>query len=190
MIENKELYSYIIGSLEIMNKSIIAGEQNTVTLFTYVYNNQKNIYNKIDDLYNKYNDIDPNLENTILKNNKVINKIIDENNSCLNKQILELQSKIQQLEKQLDEQIYNTIITPVVIEGEKESFIKKMFKTIKEFCVKCYKACYKIIFKKKIQRQLEEKRQIQENLIKKQEEIKNKQYKRRIKDILNIRNEQ
>ena len=40
MIENKELYSYIISSLEIMNKSMIAGEQNTVTLFTYVYNNQ------------------------------------------------------------------------------------------------------------------------------------------------------
>jgi len=189
MIQNKELYSYIINSIEIMNKSIIGNEQNTVKLFTYVYNNQKDIYNKIDDLYNKHDNIDSNIENIILKNNKTIKSIIDDNSS-LNKQVSELQSKIQQLEKQLDEQSYNTIITPVVIENDKESFIIRVYKVIKDFCIRCYKACYKIIFKKKIQRELEEKRLIQENLIRKQEEIKNNQYKRRIKDILNIRNEQ
>jgi len=32
MIQNKELYSYIINSIEIMNKSIIGNEQNTVKL--------------------------------------------------------------------------------------------------------------------------------------------------------------
>lgn len=193
MIQNKELYSYIINSIEVMNKSIIVGEQNTVKLFTYVYNNQNNIYNEIDNLSKKYNNIDINLENKILKNNKIINNTINENDSNLNKKISKLELKVQQLEKQLNEQICNTIITPLIIEAEKELFIIKIFKTIKDFFINCYKYCYKIIYKvifeRKIQKQLEEKKRIQESIIQKQEEIKNKQNKRRIKDILNIRNE-
>ena len=113
MIQNKELYSYIINSIEVMNKSIIVGEQNTVKLFTYVYNNQNNIYNEIDNLSKKYNNIDINLENKILKNNKIINNTINENDSNLIKKISKLELKVQQLEKQLDEQICNTIITPL-----------------------------------------------------------------------------
>ena len=80
MIQNKELYSYIINSIEVMNKSIIVGEQNTVKLFTYVYNNQNNIYNEINNLNKKCSNIDINIENKILKNDKIIHNIINENN--------------------------------------------------------------------------------------------------------------
>ena len=194
MIQNKELYSYIINSIEVMNKSIIVGEQNTVKLFAYVYNNQNNIYNEINNLNKKCSNIDINIENKILKNDKIIHNIINENNSNVNEKISKLELKVQQLEKQINEQACNTIISPVIIEAEKESFIIKIFKAIKCFFINCYNYCYKIIYKvifeRKIQRQLEEKKRIQESIIQKQEEIKNKQNKRRIKDILNIRNEQ
>jgi len=194
MIQNKELYSYIINSIEVMNKSIIVGEQNTVKLFAYVYNNQNNIYNEINNLNKKCSNIDINIENKILKNDKIIHNIINENNSNVNEKLSKLELKVKQLEKQINEQACNTIISPVIIEAEKESFIIKIFKAIKCFFINCYNYCYKIIYKvifeRKIQRQLEEKKRIQESIIQKQEEIKNKQNKRRIKDILNIRNEQ
>ncbi|MBR6907086.1 hypothetical protein IKN40_00900, partial [bacterium] len=60
MIENIQLYSYIVHSLDILNKSVTVNEQNTVKLFSYLYN--KNI-NTEDLISKKISYLNENIEN-------------------------------------------------------------------------------------------------------------------------------
>jgi len=176
MIENKELYGYIVNSIEIMNKSIVANEQNTVKLFSYVYNHQNNLYSNINKLNKKYEAIDVNFQNIVNRYNINVWKNINETNDKVEK----LEKKINSLENQIKEQSNNIITAPIIIEETHKS--KNIFL---EFIKSIYNRCYNFIFRKRIMKKHEVEKKLQEEFTKKEEEIKNKQYKQRIQDILN-----
>lgn len=199
----KEVYSYIVGSIDLINKSIIVQEQNQVTLFSYMYNRQNTMLNRIDmietnvkKIKSSLTDIDKRL-NTI--NDKILNIEKDYNKKC-NKldiktvsEINILKTEISDIRLQLDKINNNKLSYKInnKIHGLKDkidllfknikdksnvivSFIKNRYKSI-------YNVIYKLLFKKKIQQQMiEEARRKEEEERKKKIENLNK-----IKEILN-----
>jgi len=187
-MENKELYSYIVHSLDILNRSLTIHEQNTIKLFSYLYNNQVNIENNYNNLItncvnksdlNDTNKSVENLENCIIKFDNAIKK---------------LENKINKIESKLKDNDATIIIAPTIYQDNSEISIKiiQFFKLIQKYCSftivyikQLYNKCYRYIFRKRIQRELEEQERIyQEKLAEKlkQEEIERK---RKIKEILN-----
>lgn len=184
-MENKELYTYIVHSLDILNRSLTIHEQNTIKLFSYLHNGQV-------DLINDYNNLITSYVNK--KDFNDTNKSVKDLENCvvkLNNTIEILENKINKLENQIKET--NTIIleTPI-IEQEDEYKKNKLLVLIQKYYIWCiihvkqiYNKCYKFIFKKKIQRELEEQERLyQEKLAEKirQEDLERK---RKIKEILN-----
>lgn len=187
-MENKELYTYIVQSLDILNKSLTISEQNTVKLFSYLHNEQINITRNINENYINKIDFEKNnksiedLENCILKLDNTIKK---------------LESKVNKLESRINDINSTTIITPIIVQEDNDnvSTSKGLFILIKKYYIhsiiyikQLYNKVYRYIFKKKIQRELEEQERIyQEKLVEKrrQEEIERKE---KIKEILNKRN--
>lgn len=183
MIENKQLYAYIVNSLDVLNKSLLVNEQNTVKLFSYLYNNQNNINTTLT-LLNK-NHVDWNTY-------KNIDKHIDE----LEKYILRTDSKIKKLENKIT-QLENDKKDPIVIEVPVMVqdnfnifiriwlFIEKMIYQFFNSIYHLYNKCYRYIFREKIKRELEEQEHfhaIQEAEKRKRE---NEERKKQINDILN-----
>ena len=118
MIENKELYSYIIHSLDILNRSIVIQEQNTVKLFSYIYNNQINIYNSLNSL-NSLNSTYNGLEDQ----NKNIESNIVNLKSQYNNDIQQLSQQINELEKKYEEFNSSIIEVPIIIKENKINLI-------------------------------------------------------------------
>lgn len=191
MIENKELYSYIVHSLDIMNRSIVVNEQNTVKLFSYIYNNQSIFQSNIKDLNDKQNKIDL----SVNKLNKDIKRINDLEKCVItfDNTIHKLEEHIKVLEKKINDQNSNIIEVPVIIEEKsfklfcihiKEKIILYA-KFIKAKAIELYDKAYKYIFRKKIQKQLEEEQKQKEEMLRKQQELEDKIRKQKIKEILN-----
>ena len=191
MIENKELYSYIVHSLDIMNRSIVVNEQNTVKLFSYIYNNQSIFQSNIKDLNDKQNKVDL----SVNKLNKDIKRINDLEKCVItfDNTIHKLEEHIKVLEKKINDQNSNIIEVPVIIEEKsfklfcihiKEKIILYA-KIIKAKVIELYDKAYKYIFRKKIQKQLEEEQKQKEEMLRKQQELEDKIRKQKIKEILN-----
>jgi len=191
MIENKELYSYIVHSLDIMNRSIVVNEQNTVKLFSYIYNNQSIFQSNIKDLNDKQNKVDL----SVNKLNKDIKRINDLEKCVItfDNTIHKLKEHIKVLEKKINDQNSNIIEVPVIIEEKsfklfcihiKEKIILYA-KFIKAKAIELYDKAYKYIFRKKIQKQLEEEQKQKEEMLRKQQELEDKIRKQKIKEILN-----
>lgn len=191
MIENKELYSYIVHSLDIMNRSIVVNEQNTVKLFSYIYNNQSIFQSNIKDLNDKQNKVDL----SVNKLNKDIKRINDLEKCVItfDNTIHKLEEHIKVLEKKINDQNSNIIEVPVIIEEKsfklfcihiKEKIILYT-KFIKTKAIELYDKAYKYIFRKKIQKQLEEEQKQKEEMLRKQQELEDKIRKQKIKEILN-----
>lgn len=191
MIENKELYSYIVHSLDIMNRSIVVNEQNTVKLFSYIYNNQSIFQSNIKDLNDKQNKVDL----SVNKLNKDIKRINDLEKCVItfDNTIHKLEEHIKVLEKKINDQNSNIIEVPVIIEEKsfklfcihiKEKIILYA-KFIKAKAIELYDKAYKYIFRKKIQKQLEEEQKQKEEMLRKQQELEDKIRKQKIKEILN-----
>ena len=145
---NEEVYSYIVSSIDLLNKSIKAQDNKTVHLFSYIYNNQMNI-------------------NEQLKN-YVTNQDIQLLSYCiinLDQRLQKVETRIGKMDKKIDKMITHlnnkaeNEKNKIVIEQEKPNKIKIWWNNIKEFFKSIYNKCYQIIFKKKIQRELEEQRQ-------------------------------
>ncbi len=64
-------YSYVVSTLDVLRKTLISQENNTVKLFTYLYNNESDIRNDINNI--SYN-VNMNL-NTIIEYSNLSNKI-------------------------------------------------------------------------------------------------------------------
>ena len=190
-MENKELYSYIVQSLDILNRSLTIHEQNTVKLFSYLHNGQVNIINDL-------NYINENYTNKIDFNN--INNSVNDLEKCvvkLNNTIKKIENKVNKLESKINDINSTTIITPIIVQEDNDnvSTSKGLFILIKKYYIhsiiyikQLYNKVYRYIFKKKIQRELKEQERIyQEKLMEKrrQEEIERKE---KIKEILNKRN--
>ena len=191
MIENKELYSYIVHSLDIMNRSIVVNEQNTVKLFSYIYNNQSIFQSNIKDLNDKQNKVDL----SVNKLNKDIKRINDLEKCVItfDNTIHKLEEHIKILEKKINDQNSNIIEVPVIIEEKsfklfcihiKEKIILYA-KFIKVKVIELYDKAYKYIFRKKIQKRLEEEQKQKEEMLRKQQELEDKIRKQKIKEILN-----
>jgi len=191
MIENKELYSYIVHSLDIMNRSIVVNEQNTVKLFSYIYNNQSIFQSNIKDLNDKQNKVDL----SVNKLNKDIKRINDLEKCVItfDNTIHKLEEHIKILEKKINDQNSNIIEVPVIIEEKsfklfcihiKEKIILYA-KFIKAKVIELYDKVYKYIFRKKIQKRLEEEQKQKEEMLRKQQELEDKIRKQKIKEILN-----
>ena len=184
MIQNKELYSYIISSIDVMNKSIIVNEQNTVRLFSYIYNSQNNIYNNLDNVTYMCKNVQSNLN----KSNQSYKKLKTENDKIID----DLNNRIEKLEKIINEQQNMMVITPVIIEeNEYKNNIKYIY-NIKHILINVYNKiinlydkCYKIIFKKQINKMLENEKKLQEQMLQKEKELEKIKTKQRIKEILN-----
>lgn len=178
MIENKELYSYIISSIDVMNKSIIVNEQNTVRLFSYIYNSQNNIYNNLDNVTYMCKNVQSNLN----KSNQSYKKLKTENDKIID----DLNNRIEKLEKIINEQQNMTVVTPVIIkENEVKNNIKYILINVYNKIINLYDKCYKIIFKKQINKRLENEKKLQEQMLQKEKELEKIKTKQRIKEILN-----
>ena len=128
MIENQQLYSYIVHSLDILNRSVAINEQNTVKLFSYLYNNSLNtekifesklnsINNYINSNINTINNDIKNLENCIIKINDQIN--ILENN------INTVKRNVKKINSDLVKHTENIIEVPIIVSDE-ISFVYKL----------------------------------------------------------------
>lgn len=183
MIQNKQLYAYIVNSLDILNKSLTVNEQNTVKLFSYLYNYQNNLNDKIISL-NK-NHVDLSLY-------KKTNQHIEDLEKCVisfDDKIKKLESKISKLEENINDKII--IEVPVIVQDNFNIFIRgwiflenNIYKSFNYF-KHLYNKIYQHLFKEKIKREQEEQERIyQEKLAeKKKQEIKERQ--KRINEILN-----
>ena len=184
-MENKELYSYIVQSLDVLNKSLTIHEQNTVKLFSYLHNGQVNMIKDINRIDRNYiNKID--FENT--------NNSVNDLEKCivkLDNTIKKLENKVNKLESKIKDNDSTIIVTPVIVQDSiniSDSFIKKIKKYYSYSIIyikQLYNRIYRYIFRKRIQRELEEQERIyQEKLAEKrrQEEIERKN---KIKEILN-----
>jgi len=179
MIQNKELYSYIINSIEVMNKSLIVNEQNTVKLFSYVYNNQNNIYNNVNDIHNAHNKLKQNLNN--------IKNTITEFNNTVN----DLNNRIESLEKFVNEQKNMIITVPIIVKDKEHKTkidIKQILSNVSDKIVNIYNRFYKFVFKKQIDKKLKKEQELKEKLLQKERELEKKRKKQRIKEILNTCN--
>ena len=183
MIQNKQLYAYIVNSLDILNKSLTVNEQNTVKLFSYLYNYQNNLNNKIALLNKNY--VDLNLY-------KKTNQHIEDLEKCVinfDEKVKKIESKISKLEENINDKVI--IEVPVIVQDNFNIFIRcwmwfeknisKCFNYLKHL----YNKCYQYIFRERIKREQEEQERIyQEKLAeKKKQEIK--EQKKRINEILN-----
>lgn len=183
MIQNKQLYAYIVNSLDILNKSLTVNEQNTVKLFSYLYNYQNNLNDKIISL-NK-NHVDLSLY-------KKTNQHIEDLEKCVisfDDKIKKLESKISKLEENINDKVI--IEVPVIVQDNFNIFIRgwiflenNIYKSFNYF-KHLYNKIYQHLFKEKIKREREEQERIyQEKLAeKKKQEIKERQ--KRINEILN-----
>lgn len=199
----KEVYSYIVGSIDLMNKSIIVQEQNQVTLFSYMYNRQNTMLSRIDaidssvkkikssltDLNKKIDMIDAKVTNIEKDYNKRYNKIDIKTTSELNILRNEISNIKSDLLKMNTDKISYKINNKFRILNDKFHAIlntikhnaNKIISTIKGYFRFVYDKIYKILFKKKIQQEMiEEARRKQEEEHKKKIENLN-----RIKEILN-----
>ena len=199
----KEVYSYIVGSIDLINKSIIVQEQNQVTLFSYMYNRQNTMLSKIDaidssvkkikssltDLNKKLDIIDAKVINIEKDYNKRYNKIDVKTQSELNILKNEISNIKSDLLKMNTDKISYKINNRFRILNDKFHMILNTIKhnaniiisTIKGYGQFVYDKIYKILFKKKIQQEMiEEARRKQEEEHKKKIENLNK-----IKEILN-----
>lgn len=199
----KEVYSYIVGSIDLMNKSIIVQEQNQVTLFSYMYNRQNTMLSRIDaidssvkkikssltDLNKKIDMIDAKVINIEKDYNKRYNKIDIKTTSELNILRNEISNIKSDLLKMNTDKISYKINNKFRILNDKFHAIlntikhnaNKIISTIKGYFRFVYDKIYKILFKKKIQQEMiEEARRKQEEEHKKKIENLN-----RIKEILN-----
>ena len=208
MTDNKQLYSYIVHSLDILNKSLTINEQNTVKLFSYLYNNSlstekifeskiNNINSYISNNVNIINDDIKNLENCIIKINNEITTLQNNLNNT-NKNIKKINADLLKYNE-------NIIEVPIII-SDKISFVYKLedeyiklkhniielFSKIKIFYIKIYDKIYKFIFRKRIQKEKEESELRRQEEIKRQEEElrrqqieKDKKRKELIQQILN-----
>lgn len=174
-MDNKELYSYIIGSLDIMNKSIILNEQNCVKLFSYLYNNYYDLNNKVNDLEQTIS----NINNNIIK----INDDITKKNNLISKEV----NQLKKVQKQYNDKLLiiekKKTRLQIFLENTKGNickFFNNVYNKSKDMYHKIYDYIYKIIYYKKIQKEEEEKRIKEE-----QEKLKKeKEYKETIKNIL------
>jgi len=185
MIENKELYSYIIHSLDILNRSLTISEQNNIKLFSYIYNNQTNIINDIKNIDNNYNNL--------ILNNGDIDKKIDNFEKCIitfDNKIKNLEDQIVNLKNSIQKYNENIIEVPVIIDdlNKKSKILQLLYNYYiysKNFIISLFNKCYKFIFKKRIQKKLKEQEEIYRQ---KQIEKQNQEFlerKRKIREILN-----
>jgi len=183
MIQNKQLYAYIVSSLDILNKSLAVNEQNTVKLFSYLYNSQNNINDKITLLNQNYVDL-----NVYKKTNKHIEDlekgIID-----FDDKIKKLESKISKLEENINDKVI--IEVPVIVQDNFNIFIRcwifienSIYKGFNYF-KHLYNKCYQYIFKEKIKREQEEQERIYQEKLAEKKKQENKERQKRIKEILN-----
>jgi len=184
-MENKELYTYIVKSLDVLNKSLVIHEQNTVKLFSYLHNGQvklikdinyinQNYVTKVD--FNNTNNSIEDLENCIVK---------------LDNTIKDLKNKVNKLESKVKDNDSTIIITPLIVQDNLNIY-QRLFNLIKKYCSyifisikQLHNRIYRYIFRKKIQREMEEQEKAyQEQLAEKRrkEEIERKN---KIKEILN-----
>lgn len=165
---NEEIYSYIVSSIDLLNKSIKAQDNKNVHLFSYLYNN--------------YMDINGQLQNF------TTNKDVQLLSYCmlnLDQRLQKLEMRIGKIDKKIDRVIDFVNIkvedkNKIVIESNKPNWFKELYDQFKKWCKRIYDKCYKFIFKKKIQRQIEEEKQ--RKLEQEKKEIKEKQ--KIIKNIL------
>ena len=134
MIENKELYSYIVQSLDIMNRSITINEQNTVKLFSYLYNNQENDKIKYDDkitnIISKINETNSNIN----KNIKNLSDKVENMNNIINSyniKINSLKRNLNNITKNIDNNVNNIIEVPVIVEDKISLYMKIKDKLLK-----------------------------------------------------------
>jgi hypothetical protein len=139
MLENKELYSYLVSSVNIINKSLLLNEQNTVKLFSYLYNNYSNDTLRVSDLENCIVKINSNFENIYKEINDIhkdINNIkVNISNEIIATPVILIQSDITKYEKCIK-------YFKKIINNSKNKLI--------ELYHKIYKKIYYFIFKKKM----------------------------------------
>jgi len=178
-MENKELYSYLVGSINVINKSLLLNEQNTVQLFSYLYNNIVDIDNKLNKLenslsyFNNYN---------IEKINKLENDI-----PKLNYQYQKLNKDIKLILKNIKEKTVekNNNENQIEIIKEKKYYLKDFINKIIIFFKDIYNKCYKIIFRKRILRKQQEEEIRLEKEAKEKAKLEEQRKKELIKKILN-----
>lgn len=185
---NKELYSYIVGSINLLNKSIKAQDQKSVQLFAYLYNNHVNLSYQmsyqIDNISYQLKDTSTNQDIQLLSyciinlDNKI--QKISNNINLVNNKINSIDNKIDQIITKIN--IPNNLDKKDIKKENRffiwlNNIIKKLYNLLKNY----YNKAYKILFKKRIERQLEEqkKKELELELQKKLEQQK------LIKKILN-----
>ena len=160
---DKEVYSQIINTMDLLNKSIALQDKKNVQLFSY--------------LYNKYIDMDNQFTYTLSNNTQIISNQI----SDLDKRFQTMELRLGKIDKKLDKIISfinDNSKNNIIMVEQKPSWIKVQLIRICNFFKKVYNSCYNFIFRRKIKKQLlEEQRKKQESerekLLKKKQQIKN-----------------
>jgi len=166
MDDKLEMYSYIVSSIDILNKSVKLQEQGQVRLFTYLYNNQQRMY----DEYAKMDERITKIEGRLDEYNKKIKDIVKKQRAISN--------RIDEIcKREPDDKVEEDIHTDSKPIASKFSFIANAKDWVKMIIEKAYK----MLFRKKIERiEMENNQKAIE--AKKKEDEKKKQI---IKDILN-----
>lgn len=184
---DKELYSYIVSSLDILNKQLVVQEKNVVKLFSYLYNYNTQLEDKIQDLETivldqklnmvklneKYNELEKDNKQIKEQNEKTIKDFEEKINKKIDNDIKRIKKSISDNNQIIINEVNNTIYI-------KEFFIN-IFNKIKTQYIKLKDKIYKKIYRKKILKEQEEETQKQIEL----QEKKRKEELNTIKDILN-----
>ena len=184
---DKELYSYIVSSLDILNKQLVVQEKNVVKLFSYLYNYNTQLEDKIQDLETivldqklnmvklneKYNELEKDNKQIKEQNEKTIKDFEEKINKKIDNDIKRIKKSISDNNQIIINEVNNTIYI-------KEFFIN-IFNKIKNQYIKLKDKIYKKIYRKKILKEQEEETQKQIEL----QEKKRKEELNTIKDILN-----
>ena len=186
---NKELYTYMVHSLDVLNKSLTIHEQNTITLFSYLYNKQTDIINNLNDINRNYiNKIDFDNTNNSIKD--LENSIIKLNNT-----IKKIENKVNKLDTKIKDIESTDIITPIIVQDDDITSSNGLFISIKKYYAfiiisikRLYNKCYRYIFKQKIQKELEEQEKIYQQQLEEKHKNEELERKKKIKEILNKQN--
>ena len=187
--KDKELYSYVVSSLDILNKQLVVQEKNVVKLFSYLYNYNTQLENKIQDLETIILDY----KNLIKKNEENYNKKyndLDKNINDVQQSIKEIDKnfnkKINDESKKLKKYIDNNPNNSIVINEIKHTlhikeFFVNIFNKIKEEYYSIKDKIYKLIYRKRIleEQEEEQRKEIEEKEKKRKEDLD------KIKNILN-----
>lgn len=191
-MKKSDVYSYIVSSIDIIDKKVNVQEKNVVSLFSYLYNYTVLLEDNISKLslnvakyesqLGKYQQEIENY-NTAIKGYQEEIKNLKSTQNDNEKKITKMTNDINAFKKDvsntLSKKVNNIIINEVHEEYNLKVWFKRKWNKVKTFFKNLYDKIYKIINRKKIEQEIEEQKR-------KEIEEAEKQRKERLKQIKKI----